>query len=426
VILYAEPSTIGRTEAVGSVARYIASGIAWTFAVIPVFVVIGIVLALTLNPETAYLGVACVCVLVIALGASARAARRKRARAILAYVAQAVQMNLPMSTILEAAARSESPRVARRIDRLRAAIEDGWPVGDAVASAVPQVPQRIVDLANTAERDGRLPQVLKRLVDEHYPAGFEYRSLGLYKSYALFLILAISLVITLLTIFIIPKFEQIFHDFKAPLPAVTINVIELGQYAPFLCIIAVVATLVAEGRALRQLLSQGKPRFNPLKTPLDILFWHIPILGTMIRNRGLADVCNIIAGSVEAGRPVEQAIAQAIQPYLNAVLRSRINTWAELTAAGIPLADAAHQARLPDLVAGLAGTAIRAGNLPSALRFLAQHYESSFSRTAVLVQAAAVPAIVLSMGAIVMAVALAMFEPIIILIQQGEHYTRYW
>jgi type II secretory pathway component PulF len=411
----------------GYAPRTLSSSVAWSFGAILFFFVLSGTIALLTSPETAWFGVSAASVIVIACGSSARTVRRRRGRVILAYVAQAVQMNLPFSTILNAAAKSETKAVARRIDRLRTALEGGSPVGDAVASAVPQVPQRIVDLANTAERNGRLPQVLGGLLDDHYPVGCKYKSVGFYSSYSLLLLLAISAVITLLTIFIMPRFEQIFMDFKTPLPPVTQNVMVIGQvFAPAVCLVAVIVTLFAEGRALRQLFSRAHPRANPLRHPFDYVLWYLPVIGTMVRNRDLADVCGVIAGGVDAGRPVEQAIFEAVQPHLNAVLRRRINSWAQLVSSGIPLADSASRAGLPSLIGGLTGPAVRAGNLPSALRFLARHYESSFSRSAALLQAAAVPAIVLTLGAAVMCVALALFEPMVMLIQTATIYTRYW
>jgi MSHA biogenesis protein MshG len=408
------------------IAGTISNGIAWTFGAILFSVAVGGSVALLLSPATAYLGVAFGCILIVACGNAARTARRRRGRVIVAYVAQAVQMNLPISTILDAAAKSETEAVARRIDRLRAELESGKPVGDALAIAVPQVPQRLIDLANTAERNGRLPEVLGGLLDKHYPPGREYRSLGFYGSYALILVLAISTVVTLIEIFIIPKFEQIFKDFKTPLPWITREVVVLGQLAPIVCVIALILTLIAEGRALRQLLSRAHPRMNPVRKPLDYLIWKLPVLGTLARNRGLADVCGTIAGGVEAGRPVDQAIMQAAQPHLNTVLRKQVAQWGTLSAAGAPLADAASKSGLPGLIAGITGTAVRAGNLPSALRFLAHHYESSFSRAEIMIRAAAVPATVLALGSIVLAVALALFAPMIALIQTTTVYTRYW
>jgi type II secretory pathway component PulF len=407
--------------------RAFSSSIAWIAMAVLLFSAGAGIVALLLNPETAFVGVAAACIIVIAFGNSARLLRRRRARVILAYVAQAVQMNLPISTLLEAAARSETPPVAQRIDRLGDALENGLPVGSAVAIAVPQVPQRVVDLADSAQANGHLPQVLARLLDEHYPPGRDMCSLGFYGSYSLILLLMLSAVIALLSLFIVPKYEQILRDFNVTEPAVTVAVMSVGQsFAPCVCIFAVVITLIAEGRALRRLLSPTRPRTNPLGSAWDHIAWRTPVLRTLAQNRGLADACEMMAAAVEAGRPVDQTIAQAAQPHLNAVLRDRLRDWGALVAEGLPLGEAADRAQLPALIGGLTGSAVRAGNLSAALRFLAGHYESSFSRAAILFQAAAVPAVVISLGAAVMAVALALFEPMLLMIQAAAHYTRYW
>jgi type II secretory pathway component PulF len=212
-----------------------------------------------------------------------------------------------------------------------------------------------------------------------------------------------------------------------PVPAITRNVMSMGQdFAPLVCGVALVVTLIEEGRALRQLLSRGRPRANPFSDAVDQIIWFVPGWGRMVRDRGLADVCSVMAAGIEAGRPVEQAIGQAAQPHLNAALRSRVNAWGEFAAAGVPVGEAANRVGLPGIVGGLLGSAVRAGNLGDALRFLSRHYESSFSRAAVLIRAAAVPGVVLVLGGAVLCVALALFEPMIVLIRTAAVYTRYW
>jgi type II secretory pathway component PulF len=398
------------------------SGIFWCFVAIGMLFLLGCVLALITNPPTAGFGIAVLCVLVIAAGGSARTLRRRRSRAILGYIGQAVKMNVPINTILEAAAASEPPRIARRIQTLMHALNAGHPIGESLARAVPQAPRRVVDLVDNAERTGHLPQVINRLLDERPQSNSGSNAPTFYSTYCLIFLLAISAVMAMLSIFVMPKFEQILKDFKMPVPSITAYVAYWGFWiAPFVACAIAFITLIIEGQAFRQLFSSGRSRSNPLSFLRDTALWYTPWIGEVTLNRDLADVCHTIADGIEPGRRIEHAVAQAAQPHLNAILRLRIRRWGELMTQGTPLAESATQAGLPAVMCGMMGAAQQAGNLPAALRFLARHYETAFSRALIVLQAAAIPAMVLTGGTIVTCVALAMFEPMMLMLKAATY-----
>src|SRR5690348_8233388 len=92
----------------------------------------------------------------------ARMIRRRRAAMTLAYLEQAVRLNLPISRMLRAAQQSEKGTLHVRLAALRDLIDSGYPIGVALESAVPEVPDRETALIESAERVGRLPQSLAR------------------------------------------------------------------------------------------------------------------------------------------------------------------------------------------------------------------------------------------------------------------------
>src|SRR4051812_47055353 len=68
--------------------------------------------------------------------------RRRRAAMTVAYLEQAVRLNLPISSMLRAAQQSERGTLNLRLVQLRDLIDSGYPVGLALESAVPEVPER--------------------------------------------------------------------------------------------------------------------------------------------------------------------------------------------------------------------------------------------------------------------------------------------
>jgi type II secretory pathway component PulF len=67
-------------------------------------------------------------------------------------------------------------------------------------------------------------------------------------------------------------------------------------------------------------------------------------------------------------------------------------------------------------------TGLAATNMADVFRFLSRYYAGKFSRLAILLQGAAVPATAIAFGAIVAFVALSLFTPMIALINSVSHY----
>ena len=347
-----------------------------------------------------------------------RTVRRRRGLMALGYVEQAVRLNLPLPRMLEAAEHSESPRLRRRLERVRYLLERGFPLADALSEGVPEIRTRTVATVHAAETLGRLREGLRRaLGDERAAAARTIGRVDVYRTYPMLMILAIASMISLISIFVMPKYEQIFRDFGLQLPPITVHTIRTaGQLAPVLLLVSGIVVLVwvggliweaAHPRSLRDAMSIGL---------LDRFRWSAPFWRGMQRDEGLAAVCAILADAFSAGMPAERALAAASRLRINAVLRRRVHGWAERVEAGEALAAAAASAGMPRLVSSMLGAARGADGARGVCQFLARYYGSRFSRAAVLVDAALVPATVLLFAAIVACVALSLFLPMVSMI----------
>src|SRR5437762_1781620 len=153
---------------------------------------------------------------------TAPGARRRRAASVLNYLEQAVRLNLPLPRMVRAIGEGETGRFARDMSHAQQALEEGAPLA-TVLDAVPQIPGRVIALVAGAEREGRLPQVLARLVQQRQAA--VQRTMTYTSFYRLYyppaLALSLITITWMLMVFVMPKFQQIFKDFRTPLPRVT-------------------------------------------------------------------------------------------------------------------------------------------------------------------------------------------------------------
>jgi len=401
------------------IAKIILELLFWMLAAGVVLFGVGVLVGLVLGPGYGYIASIAMLATLPLLVRMAQTLRRRRANAAIAYLEQAVRLNLPLSRMLYAAQRGERGPIVERLGALRQLLEDGYPVGAAVEVAIPEVPERDAALIEASERIGRLPQALHAIVGEQ-SAEAARRSMSevtFYRTYPFVMAAMITSVLGMVMIFVMPKFETIFSDFGTKLPAITVYTLDVARtLGPLLVAAVAAAVLVWTGLSLWQMFRPV--RFASLvgRGVRDRIVWSTPIAHGIARDRGLADAFALIAGALDNGMPIERAFAEASNLEINRVLRERFERWARGVAGGASIETAARAAPMPPLVAGMLVSARGPDAARDVFRFLARYYHTRYSRTAALVQGATVPLVVFFFGVIVACVALSLFMPLITLI----------
>lgn len=359
--------------------------------------------------------------LLLVIARSARRARRNRGAMILNYLKQAVNLNLPIPPMLAAVQVGGSGALGERLRQVCEALEEGRSIGETLRTEVPEVPARMVDLISAGERIGRLPAVLERVTTNERAATHAYTYgpiLGW--NYGIVLILFLTLVLSGLGYFIMPKYVVIFEDFDVPLPWQTVLTFDvLRQFSmPILILVSVVVLSVAAW-GLQQSLHGIEGADRPWRGLTDRLLWLTPVARTAVRDRGLGDACGLIAEALRAGDSLESAVYEAGELRTNAVLRGRLQWYGDELQAGRPLRDAAERARLPKLMVGMLATGQAVSEPAQVFEFLSRYYTSRFSRLATLLRASVLPVTVMSIAVLVGWVVFSMMMPLVVLIQDA-------
>jgi type II secretory pathway component PulF len=355
------------------------------------------------------------------LTAASRSVRRRRATSVLGYLQQAIRLNLPLNRFLAAASHSEKGRLSREIVELRHELESGTPLAVALAMSVPEMSERNIALIDYAEQMGRLPETLDRLVREQVGESRKVRENRMIVTwYPPILMIMGGAVVFMIDLFVLPKFTSLFKENHLPLPAPTRWLIEASDWLVLLVPIVAAIVVVMCALRFREAVKMSRPTwlFQGLK---DRILWMLPLSRGPIRDRAMADLCTALADSVELGYPLDQALLRAQQLELNLVVKRRMERWRQGLVAGRSPGEAAREANMPQLLAGMLTTASTAANTNEALRFLARYYADRFVLGRELLRGMAVPAITLLMGILVGAVALALIVPLQQLIEAYAH-----
>ncbi len=359
--------------------------------------------------------------------------RRRRAQVVLAYLEQAVRLNLPLSRMIYAAQRGERGPTSLRLAGLRQQLEEGYSLGIALQSAVPESDPRAVALLDAAERLGRLKHALTSLARERSTSQLarEPNLAGFFRAYPFMMIMAIATTASVMTIYVLPKFQQIFKDFGVKMPPITMSTFIFLRDAGAIAMIVAFASVLWWAGSLMFQIVHGEPAAaattpSMLRELRDRLLWFLPITHGIARDRGLADAYAFIADALRAGITADRAIAEAASLKMNTVLSDRLKEWAARAADGAGLADGARAAWMPSFTVEMLAGARNAEQAADVLDFLARYHGGRFSRTQMLLQSAGVPLMTLFFAVIVAVVAISLLSPLVSLIQSMTAHSGKW
>ena len=314
---------------------------------------------------------------------------------------------LPIPDGLTALAGSDGTDRLRAIaGRLRTTVEGGQPLSAAMAAWPRAFPPAYVATVRAAEAGGFLATALEQLgplLEREIRIRARVREAIRYPCVVLAAALAaIGVALTL----VIPRFAALYQAARVPLPGPTRALILVStvarEAAPvlLLALLGLAAALPWPGIRKR------------LQWSGDAILLRLPQIGRAVLALSLARVARVLATLLANGVPVVTALDLAGAAAPRAPVRAALARVRDAVGGGRPLADAAAgEPLLPPLLTRLLAVGERTGDLPRLLAEAADHYEASGESGLGSLAATLEPALVLALGGLVFALALAVFLP---------------
>lgn len=340
------------------------------------------------------------------------ARRRLRAKEVLwvlERLATTESAGMPIYRALGALARMQrGTLVGRRLDELQVLMSEGRTLATAMATREAEWGQLTVALITAGEASGGLETAIRRSADQmdaRQRLRRKVRSAMFYPSS----VLAITvLLVTILLLFVVPRFEKIYEQLGSELPAVTKAVLALSSQAP----LAITATLLAAFAALvgiRRLRSTDEGRYR-----FDSLRLRIPVIGALLEKGATARVASTLAALLSAGVPLLESISYAGQAV---GLRTHELALEEVRARvtdGVPLATALEATgRFPDLMVQLVTVGTETGALPTMMSKYSEAASEELTQSAEGLTTMIEPIMMLLIGGIVGVFLVALYLPVI-------------
>jgi type IV pilus assembly protein PilC len=293
-------------------------------------------------------------------------------------------------------------------------VESGGTLSDAMAKFPKAFDKLYVNMINAGEAGGVLDLILARLADfMEKAAKLKKKVIGAMIYPAVVISIAVG-VVSMIMIFVIPKFKTIFADFKTELPAPTkvlLNIstwfaVDYGWAYVFISPI-VFAMLI---KLIR--MSEGGKYF------VDAVKLKIPILGGILGKTAIARFTRTLGTLISAGVPILDAINITKETCGNEVYTRALSKVHDAIREGESMADPLRATKVCDaIVVNMIDVGEETGDLDKMLIKVADNYDSDVDVLVGSLISILEPVMVVVLGVIVGFIVIALFMPMISLIE---------
>lgn len=286
-------------------------------------------------------------------------------------------------------------------------VEKGNTLADSFMRHPGVFPRLYVNMVRAGEEGGVLPIVMQRLV-EFYTRSMEFRSFLVTSSIypVLLFIFGISALLGL-TIFVLPKFGQIFNDMNQALPLPAAVLIAIGEflktYGVFILLVLVLGA-TAFVYALRD---------ETWRERWQLTLLRVPVLGPIMLKVQLAHVCRTWGTLLASGVPILTGMRIVRELTDHIPLRKALDRLVRAVQEGRGVsAPVRADPFFPKLLGQLATVGEESGALDSMLIKVADQYEKEIQKATRNLVALFEPIMILVMGGLIGAIVVSMLTAI--------------
>lgn len=289
------------------------------------------------------------------------------------------------------------------LDEMRVSLEAGARFSEAAAEHPELFPGYTVEVLRSAELTGNLDEVMDQLadyLDREIDTEHKVKSALAYPTIVFVLAIIVSVV---LVVYVLPKFKNFFASLNAKLPLPTRILLDfskwIGNWGPYVGIgIGAVVVFVYLGS-----------RTQKGREIKDKLVLRIPVIGSLVHTAIIERFCRLLASMTTAGVALPEAIAVTTAATANTVFRRGLTAARGAMMRGEGLAGPLAETGLfPGAAKQMFAVGESTGNmdeqLQAAANYLDRELDYKIKRFTTLIE----PAVILSVGAIVGFVAIAL------------------
>jgi type IV pilus assembly protein PilC len=302
----------------------------------------------------------------------------------------------------------EKPAMQRLILDIKSDVEGGTSLHEALAKHPLYFDDLYINLVEAGEQAGALEGLLDKI------ASYKEKTEALKKKVtkALFYpaaVLVVAIIVTtILLIFVIPQFEELFRGFGADLPAFTQMIINLSRFVQKngIYILAVVI-------AIFWTFFYFKKRSKKMREFLDRAALKMPVIGPILNKAAIARFARTLSTMFAAGVPLVEALESVAGATGNIVYENAVMRMRDEVATGQRLQRAMETTELfPNMVVQMIAVGEESGSLDTMSAKVATFYEAEVDNAVDAMSSLLEPLIMAILGVLVGGLVIAMYLPI--------------
>lgn len=319
-----------------------------------------------------------------------------------------IDAGLPLLQCLDILAGQQENR---RFKKVLSAVKLSVETGDTLAESLRKHPKvfddLFVNLIRAGETGGVLDTILRRLstfLEKSEALKRKVKGAMVYP--AVMLVVAIA-VVAILLIFVIPVFKEMFAGAGQSLPAPTMVVIAMSEFARNY-IVYMILVAIAIGFGIRKFYQtpRGKLFF-------DNLALKMPIMGSLLRKVAVARFCSTLGTMLTSGVPIMESLAVTARTAGNVIIENAVMSARSAVSEGRFIADPLAETNVfPSMVVRMIAVGEATGALDVMLAKISEFYEGEVDVAVSALTQMLEPIMIVFLGGVCGGMVIAMYLPI--------------
>jgi type IV pilus assembly protein PilC len=302
--------------------------------------------------------------------------------------------------------RMKNPYFKGVLTEIRDRVKSGTDLSEAFASYGDTFPRLYPSTLKAGERSGELEQVIRRFIRYMKLVLDARRRVVSALVYPAVLVILSITMITIMAIYVVPKFMGFFTELDAELPLITQIVLAISTFASRNWPVILLGT-IAGTWVFRQW-----GRTGPGRLSIDGMKLRIPFLGPVLHRFALAEFCRSLGTLLAGGIPLVPAFEIAVSSVGNTWVRNRLEPTIQMVREGKPFhAALEHSGVFVDMAVDMVKVGEATGSLDDMLSsvsdFLDEQIETRMQRILSLIE----PLLLVVMGIMIAILLISIYLP---------------
>ncbi|WP_306523975.1 type II secretion system F family protein [Rheinheimera sp.] len=303
---------------------------------------------------------------------------------------------------------AEKKSLRNLMQKISLKVQSGIPLSEVLREHPKYFDELYCDLVKSGEQSGALDRIFDRVATYKEKAEALKSKIKKAMFYPIAVMVVALVVTSILLIFVVPSFAEIFAGFGAELPAFTLFVLGISEWMQSYWWVVLAAIILG--------LFLFKKAYNnnlQFKTATDAMALKLPVMGMIINKAAVARYARTLSTTFAAGVPLIEALESAAgaagnEIYKNAIMEVR----ADVSAGGQMFSSMKTTNRFPEMVIQMVSIGEESGALDDMLARVANIYEQEVDDAVDGLTALLEPMIMAVLGVIIGGLIVAMYLPI--------------